>query len=87
MEKYRILSDIFAIPGLFCLLFGGLRWLANRGAFRGIGYIMTNAFRLLTFQTVKPYEPKESRGRATRPLLLAGVICIAIAGLFAGLYS
>ena len=87
MEKYRILSDIFAVPGLFCLFWGLLRWLANQGAFQGFGYILQNALRLLTFQTAKPYTPKESRGRNSRPLLLAGLIFLALASLFAGLHS
>ena len=87
MEKYRILSDFFAIPGLFCLFLGLLRWLANQGALQGFGYVFKNALRLLTFQTAKPYTQKESRGRETRPLLLVGMICIAISGLFAGFCS
>ncbi len=87
MKIYRILSDIFAVPGLFCLFLGTLWWLAGQGAFRGIGYILGNALRLLTFQQAKPYEPKENRGRGARPLLIVGVICIAIASLLAGLYS
>ena len=87
MEKYRILSDFFAVPGLFCLFWGILRWLANQGAFEGVGYVLKNALRLLTFQQAKPYAPKESRGRNSRPLLLAGVIFLVLASLFAGLYS
>ena len=85
MENYRILSDIFAVPGLFCLFWGLLRWLAGQGAFRGVSYIMYNALRLLTFQRPKPYAPKETKGRATRPLQ-AGIVCIAVAGVFAMLY-
>ena len=86
MEKYRVLSDIFAVPGLFCLFLGILRWLAGQGAFRGVGYILGNALRLLTFQQAKPYRPKENKGRETRPLLLTGTRCVALAGIFAGLY-
>ena len=86
MEKYRILSDFFAVPGLFCLFFGGLRYLANRGALQGFHYILKNALRLLTFQGAKPYTPKESRGRNSRPLLIAGTICTIVASVFAGLY-
>ena len=86
MEKYRILSDFFAVPGLFCLFFGALGWLASRGTFQGIGYVLKNALRLLTFQPVKRYEPKENKGREIRPLLIAGVVLIAIASLFSCLY-
>ena len=86
MEKFRILSDIFAVPGLFCLFFGGLRWLAGQGAFRGLGYILENALRLLTFQQAKPYQPKETKKTGVAGLLITGVVCIVISGLFAGLY-
>ena len=86
MENYRIISDLFAVPGLICLFWGALRWLSAQGAFRGVGYVAKNTLRLLTFRPSKPYAPKENRGRATRPLLLAGIIYLAIAGLFAMLY-
>ena len=100
MEKYRILSDVFAVPGLFCLFFGALRYLANQGTFHGLNYILRNALRLLTFQQAKPYAPQQREmqdgdcrggdsppvGRATRPLLIAGTICTIVASVFAGLY-
>jgi len=100
MEKYRILSDVFAVPGLVCLFLGSLRWLANRGAFGGVGYVLKNALRLLTFQQAKPYAPQQREmqdgdcrggdsppvGRETRPLLIAGTICTIVASVFAGLY-
>ncbi|MBQ7768925.1 MAG: DUF3899 domain-containing protein [Oscillospiraceae bacterium] len=86
MEIYRILSDFFAVPGLFCLFLGTLWWLAGQGAFRGANYVWGNALRLLTFQQAKPYKPKENKGRATRPLLITGAVLLAAAGIFAGLY-
>ena len=86
MEKYRILSDIFAVPGLFCLFFGALRYLANQGAFHGFGYILKNALRLLTFQQAKAYAPKERKQNGSAVLLLVGTVLLAAAGIFAGLY-
>ena len=85
-ELYRVLSDFFAVPGLFCLFLGTLWWLAGQGAFRGANYVWGNALRLLTFQQAKPYKPKENKGRATRPLLITGAVLLAAAGIFAGLY-
>ena len=85
-ELYRVLSDFFAVPGLFCLFLGTLWWLGGQGAFRGVGYVWGNALRLLTFQQAKPYKPKEKKGRATRPLLITGAVLLAAAGIFAGLY-
>lgn len=86
MEKYRILSDIFAVPGLFCLFFGGLRYLANQGVFHGLNYILKNTLRLLTFQQAKPYAPKERKQNGSAVLLLPGAVLLIAAGIFAGLY-
>ena len=87
MDKYRILSDFFAVPGLFCLFFGALRWMAGQGAFRGVGYILENALRLLTFQQAKPYAPKAKKQSGYAALLIAGAILLTAAGIFAGLYD
>ena len=86
MEKYRILSDIFAVPGLLCLFLGALRWMAGHGAFQGVSYVLKNAFCLLTFRERMPYEQKENRRRTSRPLLVASVIFLAVSGIFTGLY-
>lgn len=85
-ELYRVLSDIFAVPGLFCLFGGALRWVAGQGAFRGVGYVVKNALRLLTFQPAKPYAPKEIKQNGIAVLLLTGAILLAASGVFAGLY-
>lgn len=86
-EIYRIISDFFAVPGLFCLFFGALRWMAGQGAFQGIGYVLKNALRLLTFQQAKPYEPKETKKTSYAGLFVAGAVCVALGCLFAGLYG
>lgn len=86
MEKYRILSDFFAVPGFLCLFWGALRWLAGQGAFRGVSYLLENALCLLTFRERKPYEQKENRRRTSRPLLVASGIFLAVSGIFTGLY-
>lgn len=86
MEKYRILSDFFAVPGLLCLFLGILRWLAGQGAFQGFRYVLKNALCLLTFREREPYEPKECKKTGVAGLLAVGGICVVIAGAFAGLY-
>ena len=87
MEKYRILSDIFAVPGLLCLFLGALGWMAGQGAFRGLAYVLKNALRLLTFQPAKRYEPQKTKQSSIAALLWVGGICVTIAGIFAGLYQ
>ena len=86
MEKYRILSDFFAVPGLFCLFLGLLRWLSAQGAFRGFGYVMKNALSLLTFRARKPYEPKETKKTGYAGLLIAGAVFLSVGSVFAGLF-
>ena len=86
MEKYRVLSDFFAIPGLFCLFLGTLRWLAGVGAFAGIGYVLGNALRLLTFQPRKAYDPRKRKTTGCGILFITGAVCLAAAGFFAGLF-
>ena len=86
MEKYRILSDFFAVPGLFCLFFGALRWMAGQGAFQGVSYLLKNAFCLLTFREREPYQPQETKKSGSGFLLTTGAVLLAAAGIFAGLY-
>ena len=86
MEKYRILSDIFAVPGLLCLFFGGLRWLSGQGAFQGVSYVLKNAFCLLTFREREPYRPAKTKKNGFAVLLGVGGVFLGIAGIFTGLY-
>ena len=86
MEKYRILSDIFAVPGLFCLFLGALRWLGGQGAFTGVAYVLKNALRLLTLQPRTAYQPKKEKTTGCGGLFVTGAVCLAAAGVFAGLF-
>ena len=87
MEKYRVLSDFFAVPGLLCLFFGGLRWLSGQGAFQGVSYVLKNALCLLTFRERAPYRPAKTKKNGFSVLLGLGGILLLIAGIFAGLYG
>ena len=85
-ELYRTISDCFAVPGLLCLFLGALRWMTGQGAFHGLSYILKNAMCLLTFQERKPYEPAKAKQNGSAVLLLTGMVLLAAAGVFAGLY-
>ena len=85
-EFYRVLSDFFAVPGLFCLFLGTLWWLAGQGAFRGVGYVLGNALRLITFRERKAYRPQEIKKPGGGFLLTTGAVLLVAAGIFAGLY-
>ena len=86
MEKYRILSDFFAVPGLLCLFLGALRWLAGQGAFQGVSYVLKNVLCLLTFREREPYRPAKTKKNGFAVLLGVGGVFLGIAGIFTGLY-
>ncbi len=46
-ERYRILADAFTIPGVVLMLCWVLVWISNEGAFEGISYAFSYAFRML----------------------------------------
>ena len=86
MEKYRIISDIFAVLGFFCLFVGALRWMAGEGAYQGVRYLLKNALCLLTFRERIPYQPAKIKKNSFAVLLILGFCFLAIAGVFAGFY-
>lgn len=47
VDKYRMLSDAFAVPGMLLLMFGCLIWISNLGALDGLAYAVSFAFRSL----------------------------------------
>ena len=46
-ERFRILADAFTIPGVILMLCWVLVWLSGEGAFEGISYAFSYAFRML----------------------------------------
>ena len=47
LDKLRLLSDAFAVPGLLLMLFSGMLWVSNEGGLDGLGYILSNLGRSL----------------------------------------
>ena len=47
VDKYRMLSDAFAVPGMLLLMFGCLIWISNLGALDGLAYAVSFAIRSL----------------------------------------
>lgn len=43
VEKYRLLSDAFMVPGFLMVAFGLLIFLGNEGSFLGIGFVAQKA--------------------------------------------
>ena len=76
-EIYRMISDGFALPGFFCLFWGGLRFLAAKGAFRGLGYLLHRK---------KGYR-REENAFSGKKWLLFGAVSLGISALFAALFQ
>ena len=47
VDKYRMLSDAFTVPGILLLMFGCLVWISNLGALDGLAYAVNFAIRSL----------------------------------------
>lgn len=47
VTRYMILSDAFAVPGLFLLMFGVMIWLTNQGALDGVTFCLHYVFSSL----------------------------------------
>ena len=96
VDLYRTLSDAFTVPGLLCIFFGLIFWLANEGAFNGIGYVLRYAVQSLIFlgrrgavekykDYVEKQEKKKTKGYSF--LFVIGAVCIVISLVFILLYS
>ena len=47
LDKYRILTDAFSIPGILIVMLGTLVWISNQGMFSGFTFVMGRMFRAL----------------------------------------
>ncbi len=95
VEKYRILSDAFAVPGVVLMLFAGLVWVSNDGFFDGLGYAFSRVRGMfipmakIKHQTYYDYK-MEKRGKEPHHfwhLFLVGLAYTLIAVVFLMLYS
>lgn len=90
VEKYRMLSDAFTVPGVVLLMLGCLIGAANMGALDGITYAVGFAFRSLIpggrhkdekyFDYVERKREKRIKGYGF--LFIAGGVAMAIAIVF-----
>ena len=96
VDKYRLLSDAFMIPGFLMVAFGLLIYLANEGAFNGIGFIAQKAVGLLIpflykqkGETYREYVERKS-SKPTQGygfLFFCGCAFLAVSAVFLVLYS
>ncbi len=96
-DALRLVCDGFFVAAAVFLAWGGLRWCTNGGAVDGLGYSMKMVKdRLLPFlakpdqkrESFAEYrERRESKALPAKPLLLSGLVHLAIALIFFGVYS
>ena len=91
VEKYRILSDAFTIPGVTLIRVAALVFISNFGGFDGLGYSVKYALkRLLPFAGLSDpgkYLDYVGRRRASRInnysfIWISGVLFLAVALFF-----
>ena len=96
VDKYRLLSDAFMLPGFLMVAFGLLIFLANEGSFHGIGFVMkrVGSFLLPFLLKEKSETYAEYVQRKTdKPtqgygfLFICGCAFLAVAAVFLVLYS
>lgn len=93
-ERFLVLSDAFTVPGVLLLCIGGMCWISTKGGLDGMAYILKYVSSLLI--PGRPFDGKkyadflEEREGKRRSgfgyLLITGLVCLAITGVFMVLY-
>ena len=93
VEKYRILCDVFSVPGVMLIMTGFLVMVSNEGAFEGIGYAVKYAAKMLIpgpKKMEKYYDYlQRRRGKKIQGygfLFVTGAGNLLIAGIFMALF-
>ncbi len=97
MEKYRVFSDAFTLPGIIIVCVGFLVWLANKEYFMSLSYFATRAVRALipfgrTYEKHETLHDYVMRKREKEPvkgygfLFIVGLAFVAVAVIFLILY-
>ncbi len=94
-NRYRLLSDAFALPGFLCLFVGLFLWLSNEGSFDGVSWVLSYAVKSLlpvTRMNRESYSDYRSRKQSKKVhgygfLLVVGVVMLALSGIFVYLFN
>ena len=92
VEKYKILSDAFTVPGLLFILVGLLVALTNEGSLTALGWMLKRMFKLLnpfSDKNIERYSDyMESRQKVTgfSFLFYTGLAFAAVSIVFLVLY-
>lgn len=90
VDKYRMLSDAFTVPGILLLMFGCLIWISNLGALDGLAYAVSFAIRSLIpgarYKDEKYGDyverKRENRVKGYGFLFISGGVTMAVAIVF-----
>lgn len=94
-QMYRKLADAFSVPGLLFILFGLMAFVAQKGAFTGLGYALRHLGRMLFPFLIKKdityaeyIENKEQRKTVSMILcfLLIGAVYLIVGVIFIFLF-
>ena len=87
LDAFRILSDGFFVAGAMFLAMGGMTWTKNGGVMDGLGFTFKTVFARIrsdyetSRMTFAEYrEEREKKASSPKPMLLAGLIHLALAG-------
>ncbi len=95
VDKYLVLCDAFTVPGVLLLMIGCLVWASTQGALDGLGYAVNQAIaalipgkRLGADERYGDYLERKRNNRAKGYgfLFYSGLITMAVALIFMGLY-
>lgn len=88
VDKYRILSDAFTIPGVVFILVGCLVFLSNQGSLTAIGYMMKRFFKMLNpignknIERYSDYVENRSKVTGYAFLFYTGILFSAVSIVF-----
>ena len=93
-DVLRIVCDGFFVAGVLLLASGLLKWISNEGGMDGLNY----AFKVAVARIKRDYEgsrksfgdyreEREQKATSALPLILSGVIHVAIAVVFLAIYN
>ena len=93
-DRYLVLCDAFTLPGMLMLAAGGIGWLAYQGALDGVTYILRYVASMLipgkaywrgNYRDFLDAQQEKRRG-GYGFLLITGLVCMVITGIFLVLY-
>ena len=97
VDKYRILSNGFTVPGVILIMLTALVRLSGEGAFDGLGYVFRHAAKMLVPSFKKEYKHEtyydyvknkgEKKPHGYSCMFFVGIVFVLAAVVFVFLHS